>query len=342
MSGPGPGGRRAGSEIREGLVTPVPHSKLGVVTHDAPHAPDLAPIGHDRFPLAWVEGAKMSNRQYPHINMAFPMRQYVCLVSVITVLGIGIAACSSDNGATGNGAPRPDPGTDGDAMPNSATDGAPMSSAATDGGMLTVMNFLNWCSVAINGGTASTGATVTGSVPVGSVAAIVATPTFAAGQQVLELRRVERVAADDEMTEALERTGYGVAEIACHLRRPGAVRSRSDSRDVNAARLEVDDEQHEIAHEAADNQHFDAEGVRGRWTGRLDDASLDTRCLPKTLPPLGSGLREKRRGRRRPTPDAHRFAHHFGVSRWRHRRWPLAPLDGVRAFAGRLAGSFES
>lgn len=52
---------------------------------------------------------------------------------------------------------------------------------ASDGGSgnnatLTVMNFLSWCSVTINGGTASTGASVTSSVAVGSTATIVATP----------------------------------------------------------------------------------------------------------------------------------------------------------------------
>jgi hypothetical protein len=46
-----------------------------------------------------------------------------------------------------------------------------------------------------------------------------------------------------------ERTRYGVGEIASDLRHPCTVRPRSDAGDVNAARLEVDDEQHEIAHE---------------------------------------------------------------------------------------------
>ncbi len=41
---------------------------------------------------------------------------------------------------------------------------------------LTVLNFLNWCSVTINGGTASTGASLTASVASGSTATIVATP----------------------------------------------------------------------------------------------------------------------------------------------------------------------
>ena len=44
------------------------------------------------------------------------------------------------------------------------------------------MNFLDWCSVTINGGAASTGATVTASVPIGSTATIVVTPASGAFQ----------------------------------------------------------------------------------------------------------------------------------------------------------------
>lgn len=44
------------------------------------------------------------------------------------------------------------------------------------------MNFLNWCSVTINGGTASTNATVTASVATGSTATIVAMPASNAFQ----------------------------------------------------------------------------------------------------------------------------------------------------------------
>jgi hypothetical protein len=62
---------------------------------------------------------------------------------------------------------------------------APTADAATpDGGAseatLTVMNFLDWCSVTIKGGTASTSASVTASVPVGSTTTIVVTPASSA------------------------------------------------------------------------------------------------------------------------------------------------------------------
>jgi hypothetical protein len=45
---------------------------------------------------------------------------------------------------------------------------------------LTVLNFLSWCSVTVNGGAASTSATVTASVASGSTATIVATPASSA------------------------------------------------------------------------------------------------------------------------------------------------------------------
>jgi hypothetical protein len=69
--------------------------------------------------------------------------------------------------------------------------GAPIDAAtgvASEGGAratLMVLNYKSWCSVAINGGTASTGATVTASVVPGSTATIVATPAsskFAIGK----------------------------------------------------------------------------------------------------------------------------------------------------------------
>src|SRR6202041_1405821 len=88
----------------------------------------------------------------------FPMQRRSTLASVAAAVGITISACSSDYAPTGYGAPM---------TSAAASDGAPT---------LTVMNFLNWCSVAINGGPASTAATVAASVTPGSVVTIVATP----------------------------------------------------------------------------------------------------------------------------------------------------------------------
>ena len=87
------------------------------------------------------------------------MRRISTLAPVLTVVSsIIISACSSDYAAPGYG--------------------APTANAAPSGGgpTLTVMNFLNWCSVAVNGGAPSTAATVTASVTPGSVVTIVATP----------------------------------------------------------------------------------------------------------------------------------------------------------------------
>jgi hypothetical protein len=76
---------------------------------------------------------------------------------LLMTIGIASSACgvgygNSGYGAPASGAPAPNPGT------------------------LTVKNFLNWCSVEINGGTASTDAAVTASVTAGSMVTIVATP----------------------------------------------------------------------------------------------------------------------------------------------------------------------
>lgn len=91
------------------------------------------------------------------------------LTLMLVITAVGISACSSDNGGTGYAAP-----SYGSAMPSSA----PNSGGAT----LTVMNFFNWCSVEINGGTASTDATVTASVTSGSTATVVVTPASSSFQ----------------------------------------------------------------------------------------------------------------------------------------------------------------
>jgi hypothetical protein len=123
-------------------------------------------------------------------------------IASIGALVVTAAACSSssstpasppsdastpeDTGSSSSsGGPDGSSGTDGSSGADTGAppvDGAAEASAAdggtSDGGSvtLTVMNFLSWCSVTINGGTASTGASVTASVPVGSTATLVATP----------------------------------------------------------------------------------------------------------------------------------------------------------------------
>jgi len=82
---------------------------------------------------------------------------------VFAVIGIGVSACGAgySNGGYGepiSNAPAPGRGTN------------------AGGATLSVKNYLNWCSVEINGGAASTDATVTAAVAPGSMATLVATP----------------------------------------------------------------------------------------------------------------------------------------------------------------------
>jgi hypothetical protein len=63
--------------------------------------------------------------------------------------------------------------------PTGSTDGAAPDAGGGES-TLTVMNFLSWCSVSVNGGTASTSATVTASVPTGATATIAVMPASSA------------------------------------------------------------------------------------------------------------------------------------------------------------------
>ena len=82
------------------------------------------------------------------------------------------ATGTDDAPAEDSTAPTGDAGAPLDAAPGDASEG---SAGAT----LMVLNYKSWCSVAINGGTASTGATLTASVVSGSTATMVATPASA-------------------------------------------------------------------------------------------------------------------------------------------------------------------
>ena len=81
-------------------------------------------------------------------------------------------------------------------------------------------------------------------------------------QEGPELRGVKGVAIDDELSEARQRAGRGVGEVAGDLRHPSPVGRAGDAGDVNASGLEVDDEQHEVAYEAPSREHLHAEEVR--------------------------------------------------------------------------------
>jgi hypothetical protein len=90
-----------------------------------------------------------------------PPARFAFALGIMTIAG-SISACNSPG--TGYGSPPPGAATQ---------DGAPT---------LTVLNFLNWCSVTIEDGTASTDATITASVTPGSQVTIIATPASASFQ----------------------------------------------------------------------------------------------------------------------------------------------------------------
>jgi len=78
-------------------------------------------------------------------------------------------------------------------------------------------------------------------------------------QETFEMRRVERIAIDNQIARAPERSGDGVREIARDLCHPLPVRLARDARNVDAARFQIDHEQHEVTHEATDRQNLDAD-----------------------------------------------------------------------------------
>ena len=95
-------------------------------------------------------------------NERSPMLRILNATSVIAIMGI--AACGSSPGPDYN-------------YGMTGYDAPPPSPATSDGALtLTVMNYFSWCSVSINGGAASTSATVSASVTTGSLATIIAAP----------------------------------------------------------------------------------------------------------------------------------------------------------------------
>lgn len=91
----------------------------------------------------------------------------------------GAAACSSNNAPLALDGGNADASHVADAT---ETIDAGTTDATSGTVTLTVLNFLNWCSVTINGGTASTAASVTADVAAGSTATIVVTPASSSFQ----------------------------------------------------------------------------------------------------------------------------------------------------------------
>ncbi len=95
------------------------------------------------------------------------------MTGVMAALG-GAVDCSNSSSP---------PAGSNDGGANEASSAQDSGTAADAGGVeatLTVMNFLSWCSVSINGGATSSAATVTTSVPTGAITTITITPASSA------------------------------------------------------------------------------------------------------------------------------------------------------------------
>jgi hypothetical protein len=118
----------------------------------------------------------------PFGGVPLSAEQVACVAAwVDTVIADGGSAGGTDaSGPADSTAPEGDTGSPDTGAPDTGAPdtGAGADAASESGGdvTLTVLNFKSWCSVAINGGAASTAATITTSVVPGGKATIVATP----------------------------------------------------------------------------------------------------------------------------------------------------------------------
>jgi len=86
----------------------------------------------------------------------------------------------------------------------------------------------------------------------------------AVAEQASKGRAVQRITVDDEVLDTLEEAVGDIGEIAGDLCHPAFVWLAGDPGDLHRARLQLHEEQHEVANQAARGQHFDREEVRGR------------------------------------------------------------------------------
>jgi hypothetical protein len=70
------------------------------------------------------------------------------------------------------------------------------------------------------------------------------------GKQMLEVGGIQRISVHDQVSDAAERPTDGVGQVASDLRHPRSIRRTRDSCNVYAPRLQVDDEEHQVAHES--------------------------------------------------------------------------------------------
>ncbi len=66
----------------------------------------------------------------------------------------------------------------------------------------------------------------------------------------------------DEEASVSKKAINRIRQVSRHLRHPVVVGLISDACDLDAARLEVDNEEHEVSNQAMPCQHFDGEEVR--------------------------------------------------------------------------------
>src|SRR6266542_4360724 len=83
-------------------------------------------------------------------------------------------------------------------------------------------------------------------------------------EELPELVGEQGVAIVDEVALAHEEPIDVVGEVAGDLLHPGAVRLADDACDLDASRLDVDDEENEVADQATEREHLDGEEVRRR------------------------------------------------------------------------------
>jgi hypothetical protein len=102
-------------------------------------------------------------------------------------------------------------------------------------------------------------------------------------KQSAEFAGEQRIAIVDHIAHAFEEPVDRVGEIARDLPHPCAVRLAHDASDVNAARLDVDDEQDMVADETCQSEDLDGEEIHGSDRTQM---SLDEGLPRHPLGPL--------------------------------------------------------
>ena len=107
----------------------------------------------------------------------------------------------------------------------------------------------------------------------------------AALQNLPERAGVEWISIVNQVARVSQKAIKLVGQISCHLFHPLPVGLVVDSCDLHAARLQLDYEEHEVAPEPSQAQHFHGKEVGGREPFPV---GLQERFPRETLAPLGS------------------------------------------------------